>query len=49
MCKLGKLIKFENENYVLVENKFSRNRKMSFKDVMYYIIGNKGKTSVLEY
>jgi hypothetical protein len=49
MYKLGKLIKFENDNYVLVENKFSRNRKMSFKDVIYYITGNKSKTSVLKY
>jgi hypothetical protein len=49
MYKLEKLIKFENENYVLVENKFSMKRKISFEDVIYYIIGNKCKTSVLKY
>jgi hypothetical protein len=28
--KLGKLMKFENENYVVVGNKFSRNSKKVF-------------------
>lgn len=29
---LEKLITYEKESYILVENKFSRNRKMVFKD-----------------
>ena len=45
---LDKLINYEKEKYVLVENKFSRNRKMVFKDFIYYILLNKGKSSVLE-
>jgi hypothetical protein len=45
---LEKLITYEKESYVLVENKFSRQRKMVFKDFVYYILLNKGKSSVLE-
>ena len=45
---LDKLINYEKEKYVLVENKFSRNRKLVFKDFVYYILLNKGKSSVLE-
>jgi hypothetical protein len=45
---LQKLIADEKEKYVLKRNKFSRNRKMNFKDFVYYIFGNMGKTSVLE-
>jgi len=45
---LDKLINYEKEKYVLVENKFSRNRKLVFKDFIYYILLNKGKSSVLE-
>ncbi|WP_409200918.1 IS4 family transposase [Methanobrevibacter sp. DSM 116169] len=45
---LKSLINYETESYILEENKFSRNRKMGFKDFVYYILRNKGKTSVLE-
>lgn len=48
LSDLEKLINYEKENYVLVENKFSRHRKMAFKDFVYYILLNKGKSSVLE-
>jgi len=45
---LQNLIKGEKESYILEENKFSRNRKMIFEEFVYYILGNTGKTSVLE-
>jgi len=45
---LENLIRNEKEIYVLEKNKFSRNRKMDFANFVYYILGNKGKTSVLE-
>ncbi|KZX10814.1 transposase [Methanobrevibacter curvatus] len=45
---LKNLIKNERETFVLEKNKFTRNHKMSFEDVVYYILGNKGKTIVLE-
>ena len=46
--ELTNLIKYEKENFILEENKFSRNREMSFEDHVYYIWVNKGKTAVLE-
>jgi hypothetical protein len=45
---LQKLIIDEKESYILVNGKFSRNRKMDFEAFVYYILGNRGKTSVLE-
>lgn len=42
------LINNEKEKFVLVEKKFSKMYKMSFKDFIIYMIGNKGKTAVLE-
>jgi len=42
------LMHYGKENYVLVENKFSKKYKTGFKDYIFYIIGNRGKTSVLE-
>jgi hypothetical protein len=38
----------EKENFLLDENRFSKTYKMTFKDFIIYIIGNRGKTSVLE-
>jgi len=48
LLNLENLIRNEKESYVLEKNKFSRNRETSFKDFVYYIIGNKGKKAVLE-
>jgi hypothetical protein len=45
---LDKLISYERESFVLVENKFSRNRSMPFGDMVYYIVGNHGKSTVNE-
>ena len=45
---LERLITYEKEMYVLKKDRFSRNRKMVFKDFIYYILLNKGKSSVLE-
>jgi len=42
------LIINEKEIYVLGKNKFSRNREMPFEDMVYYILLNKGKSTVLE-
>jgi len=35
---LEKLITYEKESYVLVENKFSIHREIVFKDFVYYFI-----------
>ncbi|KZX17715.1 transposase DDE domain protein [Methanobrevibacter cuticularis] len=43
-----RLINYEKEKYVLVKNQFTKKRKMGFKDFIFYILGNNGKTSVLE-
>lgn len=48
LSNLEKLIINEKESYILVKNKFSRTRNMDFRDFVYYILTNKGKTSVLE-
>ena len=45
---LQNLIWIEKENYILEKNKFSRNREMNFEDFNYYILGNRGKTGILE-
>ncbi|WP_169805803.1 hypothetical protein [Methanobrevibacter curvatus] len=45
---LKNLISYERETFVLEKNKFTRNCKMSFEDVICSILGNKGKTTVLE-
>jgi hypothetical protein len=42
------IISDEKERYILKRNKFSRNLKMNFKNFVYYIFGNIGKTSILE-
>ena len=46
--ELGSLIFNDKESYVLVKNKFSRNRCMPFEDVVSYVLVNKGKSTVLE-
>ena len=46
--KVLRLINYEKDKHILEENKFSKNYKMGFKDFIIYILGNKGKTSVLE-
>jgi len=43
--KLKKLINYEKEIYILEENKFSKDYKMSFKDFIFMILGNKGKNT----
>jgi hypothetical protein len=45
---LQSFIRNEKESYILVENKFSRKRKMDFESFIYYFLGNKGKTTILE-
>ncbi|MDR1819927.1 MAG: IS4 family transposase [Methanobrevibacter sp.] len=45
---LEKLISYEKESFVLVENKFSRNRLMPFGDMTHSIVGNTGKSTVNE-
>ena len=45
---LKKFIAYEKLNYLFDKKKFSKDRKMSFKDFIVYILGNRGKTSVLE-
>ncbi|MDR3062719.1 MAG: hypothetical protein LBU40_01090 [Methanobrevibacter sp.] len=45
---LKNLINNERETFVLEKNKFTRNLKMFFEDIVYYILGNKGKTTVLK-
>lgn len=47
-CNLQNLIRNKKESFILVKNKFSRTRKMNFETLTYYILGNKGKTTVLE-
>jgi hypothetical protein len=42
------LINYKKEIYVLEENRFIRDREMSFEDIIHYLILNKGKTTVLE-
>jgi hypothetical protein len=42
------LISYKKENYILVKNKFFKKYKADFKDFIFYMVGNKGKTSVLE-
>jgi hypothetical protein len=46
--KLKNLIRNEKEKFILVKNKLSRNREMPFDDIVYYILVNKGKSTVLE-
>ena len=46
--KILKLINYEKDKHVLEENKFSKKYKMSFKDFIILILGNRGKTLVLE-
>lgn len=48
LLNLENLIRNEKESYILEKNKFSRNRETSFKDFVYYILGNRGKTTILE-
>ena len=43
-----KLIKHEKVKYVLDKNKFTKESKMLFEDFIFYILGNRGKTVVLE-
>jgi len=45
---LQSLINNKKDIYVLEENRFIKNRKMSFNDSVFYLLGNKGKTSALE-
>jgi len=45
---LKKFISYEKLNYLTDEKKFTKDRKMSYKDFIIYILGNRGKTSVLE-
>jgi len=45
---LESLISYEKDIYVLEKNRFIKNRKMSFRDSVFYLFGNKGKTSALE-
>ena len=46
--KVKKLINLEKDKFVTEKGKFTKNYKMPFEDFIYYIIGNKGKTSALE-
>lgn len=38
----------KNEIYKLEKNKFTRDRKMNFKDFVWYLIFQKGKTTSME-
>ncbi|MDR0912714.1 MAG: IS4 family transposase [Methanobrevibacter sp.] len=42
------LINNGQDKYILSENKFIKSYKMDFQDFIFYIIGNRGKTTVLE-
>ncbi len=37
-----------SENYKYYQSKFTRNRKMNFKDYIWYLIFQKGRTSSME-
>ena len=45
---LKSLIRYGKEKFVLVKNKFTRNREMPFEDFVCYVLTNKGKSTVLE-
>jgi len=45
---LEKLMYFEKEKYITEEGKFTKEYKMPFKDFAIYLVGNRGKTTVLE-
>lgn len=40
---LNVLNSFIGRKYVVGENRFVRNRKMTLKDIVYYILTNKGR------
>ncbi|MGL4670303.1 MAG: IS4 family transposase [Methanobacteriaceae archaeon] len=45
---LQNLIRNKKQNFILAKNKFSRKRKTDLETITHYILGNKGKTTVLE-
>ena len=46
--RLKNLIINEKEIHILEKDKFSRIRKMPYEDMVYYILANKGKSTILE-
>lgn len=45
---LNVLNSFIGRKYVVGENRFVRNRKMTLKDIVYYILTNKGRINYIE-
>lgn len=45
---LGSFKEFYQRKYIIGENHFIRNRKIGFKEIVLYILTNKGRTSSVE-